>query len=120
MPGGNGAGSGGILCLDGLQQAGVVIQNCLCRTAAEAEHRGAVEMRGQIFHQLIPVRAAAQLIQHFVELLIQCKDLFLLRPLNVHLPQRHILPQTVPASSVSSTARRCRTSSTSPASMRET
>ncbi len=29
MPGSNGAGSGGILCLDGLQQAGVVIQNCL-------------------------------------------------------------------------------------------
>ena len=95
MPGGNGAGSGGILCLDGLQQAGVIIQNCFCRTAAEAEHRGAVKMRGQIFYQLIPVRAAAQLIQHLVELLIQCKDLFLPRPLNVHLPQRHILPQTV-------------------------
>ena len=60
MPGGNGAGSGGILCLDGLQQAGVVIQNCFCRAAAEAEHRGAVKMRGQIFHQLIPVRVTVE------------------------------------------------------------
>ena len=84
-----------ILLFNGFEQADVVLIDCLCRTAAEAEDCGAVKMRGKIFHKIVPVGAAALHIEHPVELLVQRKDLFLLRTLNVHPPQGHILPQAV-------------------------
>ena len=52
-------------------------------------------MRGKIFHQIVPVGAAALHIEHPVELLVQRKDLLFLRTLDVHPPQSHILPQAV-------------------------
>ena len=52
-------------------------------------------MRSQIFHQIVPVRAAALHIKQPVEPLVQLKDLFFLCTLNVHAPERHVLPQLV-------------------------
>ena len=84
-----------ILLFNGFQQADVIFVDRFCGPAAEAEDGGAVKMRSQIFHQIVPVRAAALHIKQPVKPLIQLKDLFFLCTLNVHAPERHVLPQLV-------------------------
>ena len=52
-------------------------------------------MRRDIFHQLIPVAAAAAHVKNTVEFLVKREDLRLLSAFNIHMPERHVLPQVV-------------------------